>query len=193
MKILRVTIFIFLTSFQQLLGQQYPIYNDDKPEIIAVWHRVADHAPVLRSVESARLSPDGRLVVSASKFGYNLMVWRVDDGVLLWNKKITSEIECVVFAPDGKIFATGDAVAFTPDGQYLVSGGHQRKISFYRLKDFQLAYELPCPRTEYLDFSMDGRLMLSAHEDDTQHKQELYHKIENQPLDNRDLKKVIPE
>jgi WD40 repeat protein len=343
-------------------AQEYRIYSSEKPDIIPVWHRVADFAPVLRSVESARLSPDGEFAVSASKFGYNLMVWRVADGTLLWSVKEKAEIECAVFSPDGKSFATGDenflvkirntenghlirelehdssldgiawshdgkilaagsekgevwlwdaktyslitkikagstvnsldfssddgrlivagniqapdakkrtqrydgfvkmidmksykitqeyegprgsiksvrfsqngkyfacagfdstariydaekgtliksfrepmkieAVAFTPDGQYLVSGGHQRKISFYRIDDLTLAHELPTPRTEYLDFSKDGRLLLTAHEDSgllslylfissTQHTPGLYQKIERETLNNKDLK-----
>lgn len=92
-----------------------------------------------------------------------------------------------------------EAVAFTPDNQFLLSGGHQRKISFYRLSNMELAYELPTPRTEYLDFSQDGRLLLTAHEDsgllslymmisDVHRVPGLYRKLENQVLDNRDLK-----
>lgn len=352
----------FFATMGAASGQE-SIYSGTTPEIIMVWNRVADYAPVLRSVEAARLSPNGRLVVSASKFGYNLMVWRVADGTLLWENKQEAEIECVVFSPDGKRFATGaedftvkiwdaqtgkelktlphdnsldgitwshdgktiaagsekgdvwfwnadtyqiigkinvgstvnsldfnqndsklvvggniqtpdpqtkttrydgfvklidvakrqvvreykgpkgsvksvrlsadgkyvasggfdntarifetetgrmvqafeeplkmEAVAFTPDSQYLVTGGHQRKINFYRIKDFQLAYALPCPRTEYLDFSADGRLMLTAHEDsgliglylflsETHNRPGLYQQLENKLLNNKDLKK----
>lgn len=363
MKKIKIIFVIFFLNATNIIGQGYKIYNAEKPDIFPVWHRVADYAPVLRSVEAARLSPDGKLAVSASKFGYNLMVWRVADGSVLWENKQQSEIECVVFSPDGKHFATGDenffvkiwntqtgkevkilehdssldgitwshdgkiiaagsekgdvwlwnastytlsgkinvgstvnsldfskndatlvvggniqtpdlqtkqtrydgfvklidipkkqvirdykgpkgsvksvrlstdgkwiasggfdntarlfetetgklinafeeplkieAVAFTPDGQYLLTGGHQKMISFYRMKDMQLAHQLPSPRTEYLDLSADGRLLLTAHEDSgllslymflssTQHIPGLYHQIENEILNNRDLKK----
>ncbi len=340
------------------------IFSAEAPEIVPIWHRVADYSPQLRSVEAAELSPDGKLAVSVSKFGYDLMVWRVADGALLWQAKSESEIECVTFSPDGKRFVTGgedyfiriydlaekkeiraiehdsgldgitwshngnwivagsekgdawfwdaedyslvgkikvgstinsleftsddeqlivggniqtpdpetgrtvytgfakridvesmlvvmeygagvhdasvksvrmtpderliasgsfdqtarifdfqsgellhefkeplriEAVAFTPDGQYLVTGGHQKRISFYRLSDNKLVYELPSPRTEYLHFSDDGRLLLTGHEDsgllslylflsDTQHRPGVYHRISNQQLNNRDLK-----
>lgn len=341
---------------------QEPIYNPDLPEVFPVWHRVADFSPALRSVESARISPDGRVAVSASKFGPRIMVWRVADGALLWEKEQNAEVECVAFAPDGKRFVTGDedffvkiwdtmtgrevkrfevdsgldgitwshdgkliaagsekgdvlfwdgttyapkgrlnvgstvnsldftqddqrlavagniqtpnpqtgktayggfvrlvdvarkqvirsyegpvgsiksvrisrdgkvlasggfdstarvhgletgrllhsfkepmkieAIALTADGNFLVTGGHQRKITFYRLRDGQKVLEQPSPRTEYLDFSADGRLLLTAHEDsgllslylmqsNLQHQPDLYHKLEVKYLRNRDLK-----
>ena len=345
-----------------LLAQKEDIYNEEFPMVVPVWHRVADFSPQLRAVEAAEFSPDGRYAVSGSKFGYKVMLWRVADGTLVWENEHESEVECVVFSPDGKRIATGgedyfvriwdtetgkqlhqwehdsgldgitwshdgtliasgseageaflwdasnyellgkvkvgstinsldfteddtklavagnvqypdtttgkthydgfaklidvkerkviqeykghtasvksveispnerwvatgsfdstarvydlksgelikafkeplriEAIAFTPDGQYLLTGGHQLKVSFYRLSDFTLAYELPTPRTEYLDFSADGRLLLTAHEDsgllslfvmlsDTQSKQGLYHRVANEQLNNRDLK-----
>ncbi|AQG79096.1 WD40 repeat domain-containing protein [Spirosoma montaniterrae] len=354
---------IFLALLPAAALAQEPIYNPDVPEVFPVWHRVADFAPALRSVESARISPDGRVAVSASKFGPAIRVWRVADGTLLWEKDQPSEVECVAFAPDGKRFVTGDeefmvtvwdtqtgnivkrfevdsgldgitwshdgkliaagsekgdvlfwnadtfapmgklnvgstvnsldftrddkrlavagnsqtpnpttkktdyfgfvrlidvgrkqvirsydgpvgsiksvrvstdgrlvasggfdnvarvheletgkllhsfaeplkieAVALTGDGNFLVTGGHQRKITFYRLRDGQKVLEQPSPRTEYLDFSADGRLLLTAHEDsgllslylmqsNLQHQPDLYHKLEVKYLRNRDLKK----
>ena len=343
---------------------QEPIYNPDVPEIFPVWHRVADFAPALRSVESARISPDGRVAVSVSKFGPAIRVWRVADGTMLWEKDQNAEIECAAFSPDGKRFVTGDedyfvkiwdtqtgrelkkievnssldgitwshdgrtiaagsetgdillwdantfksmgklnvgstinsldftkddrrivvggniqtpnpetkktdyfgfarlvdlsgsvpkvirtyegpkgsvksirisndqklvatggfdygarvfeletgkmlyefiepqrieAVEFTRDGNFLLTGGHQHVITFYRLRDGKKVLEQPSPRTEYLDFSADGRLLLTAHEDsglislylmqsNLQHQQDLYHKLEVKYLKNRDLK-----
>ncbi len=342
---------------------QEPIYNPDVPEVFPVWHRVADFAPALRSVESARISPDGRVAVSASKFGPAIRVWRVADGTLLWEKDQPSEVECVAFSPDGKRFVTGDeefmvtvwdtqtgnvvkqfevdsgldgitwshdgkliaagsekgdvlfwngdtyapmgklnvgstvnsldftrddkrlavagntqtpdpqtgkikwggfvrlldvakrqvirsyegatesqksvrisadgrliasagfdnvarvheletgrllnsfpepmkleAIALTADGNFLVTGGHQRKITFYRLRDGQKVLEQPSPRTEYLDFSADGRLLLTAHEDsgllslylmqsNLKHQPPGYYQMmEKKYLKNRDLK-----
>ena len=343
-------------------AQEESIYNNEFPTVVPVWHRVADFSPKLRAVESAELSPDGHYAVSGSKFGYKVMLWRVADGALLWENAHESEVECVVFSPDGKRIATGgedyfvriwdtetgkelhqwehdsgldgitwshdgtiiasgseageaflwdatsykllgriktgstinsldftqddtqlavagnvqypdtatgtthydgfvslidvakqevvqqyeghtasvksvrispderwlatgsfdstsrvydlrsgeliktikepmriEAVSFTPDGQFLLTGGHQLKVSFYRTRDWQLAYELPTPRTEYLDLTGDGRLLLTAHEDsgllslfmmvsDVQSKQGLYQKVADEQLNNRDLK-----
>lgn len=348
-------------SYRTSFAQEQSIYGGESPAVVPLWHRVADFSDRLRAVEAAEFSPDGRYVVSGSKFGYKVMLWRVADGMLQWENAHESEVECVVFSPDGKRIATGgedyyvriwdtetgeelhrwehdsgldgitwshdgttiasgseageaflwdadtyeplgrikvgstinsldftkddtqlavagniqtpdtvtgqthyggfaklidvekrkvvqeyaghlasvksvrispderwlatgsfdstarvydfktgellktfkeplrvEAVAFTPDGQYLLTGGHQRKISFYRTRDFALAYELPSPRTEYLDFSSDGRLLLSAHEDsgllslymmlsDTQAKG-IYQQMADEQLNNRDLK-----
>ncbi len=340
-----------------------PIYDSEAPVIIPVWHRAADFSPKLRAVEAAEFSKDGRLAASASKFGYKVMLWRVADGALLWEREHESEVECVTFSPDGKRIATGgedffvriwavdsgkelhnwehpsgldgitwshdgkiiasgseggevflwdadsyelmaeievgstvnsleftkddrrlvvagniqtpdpetgktiydgfaslidmqtkkviqkyeghgasvksvrlspnekyvatgsfdhtarlydmesgkllktfeqplrvEAVAFTPDNQFLAVGGHEPMVAFYRLADLELAHQLPCPRVEYIDFSTDGRLMLTSHEDsgllslymfisDTQGKHGLYQRLSNQQLNNRDLKK----
>jgi len=337
------------------------IFHDTVPQIVPIWHRVADYSPMLRSVEAAELSPDGRLAVSAAKFGYNVMLWRVADGTLVWENVHESEVECITFSPDGKYiasagedyfiriwdastgeevhkwehsigfdgitwshdgsliaggseggemvlldgttfdfidtltvgstinsldftqndslivlggniqkmdpssgekrytgfvklvdlekmevireyvgpkgsvksvristdeqliassgfdstarlfdFETGEllqtfrepkrieAVAFTPDNQYLLTGGHQTHITFYRLKDNQNVLEIPSPRTEYLHFSADGRLLLTSHEDsgllslfmflsDTQDRPGFYSRVSRMQLNNRDL------
>ena len=354
-------LFFFLVLPIGVFGQEEKIFNTDAPEIINVWHRIGDFSPKLRAVESAELSPDGRLAVSGSKFGYKVMLWNTVDGTLVWENEHDSEVECVVFSPDGKRIATGgedymvriwevstgkqlaawehdggldgitwshdgtiiasgsetgdawlwngndysligriktgstinslqftqddvylavggniqtkdvktqetiydgfaslieveaqkvireyegiegsvksvrispdenflatggfdstarifdfdtgellqtferplkvEAVAFTPDNQYLAIGGHELQITFIRLGDFEEVIDLPCPRTEYIHFSEDGRLMLTAHEDsglvslymflsNTQHKG-IYHKLADDQLNNRDLK-----
>ncbi|RIV23515.1 hypothetical protein DYU11_11015 [Fibrisoma montanum] len=359
----QTTYVALLTLLPVIALAQEPIYNPDVPEVFPVWHRVADFSPALRSVESARISPDGRVAVSVSKFGPRVMVWRVADGTLLWEKEQNAEIECIAFAPDGKRFVTGDedflvkiwdtqtgkvlkqiavdsgldgitwshdgrliaagsekgdvlfwnaatfalqgqinvgstvnsldftrddkrlavagnvqtpdpqtkkvqyggfvrlidvlkkqvirsyegatgsvksvrvsadgkliasggfdnvarvhdletgkllhsfpeplkleAVALTSDGNFLVTGGHQRKFTFYRLRDGQKVFEQPSPRTEYLDFSADGRLLLTAHEDsgllslylmqsNLNHQPPgFYQQLEKKYLRNKDLK-----
>lgn len=349
-----------------IASAQESIYNGSRPEIQNIWYRIGDASPKLRAVEAAELSPDGQLAVSGSKFGYKVMLWNVADGTLVWENRHESEVECVVFSPDGlriasggedymvriwdvktgaqlkswehpsgldgiawshdgnilatgaedgtaffwdaadyalinkinvgstinsldfsaddqriivggnhqnkdpkdsthtiytgfvklidlasnqvirefgqgnhrasiksvrispnqKMIATGsfsqqakvydfnsgqelasfeepmriEAVAFSGDGQYLITGGHQKSLTFYRISDMEKAYEYPVPRCEYIDISQDGRLMLTAHEDsglvglhmflsNLQHKPGLYHRTSNAQLNNRDLKK----
>jgi len=354
-------LFLLLSISYVTINAQESIYNGLQPELFPVWHRVADFSTKLRSVEAAELSPDGKLAVSGGKFGYEVMLWRVADGHLLWSELHGSEVECVTFSPDSKLVATGgedyfvriwevatgkqvralehdssidgiawsnngeiiatgsengevtfwdtdtyeikgfvnlgstvnslqftkddtklvaagniqtpnpktgktdykgfvtiirtfnmlvlqnyqghlasvksvrispdekwiatasfdstacifnlktgelihqfkeplriEAVAFTADGQYLITGGHQLFISFYRLKNFKLVYQLPTPRTEYLDLSQDGRLLLTSHEDsgllslymllsNTQQRSN-YQQIADKQLNNKDLK-----
>lgn len=353
---------IILCLPSQAQEEKKLIYNSEAPDIFPLWHRVADFSPKLRAVETAELSPDSRLAVSGSKFGYKVMLWRVADGSLVWENEHESEVECVVFSPDGKRIASGgedfyvriwdvesgkplaawehdsgldgitwshdgkliatgseagdawfwdgetyemlgkvktgstinsldftkddskllvagniqtpdpktgrtnysgfaalidvkakkviqeysgaeasiksvrlspdekfiatggfdstarvfevesgkllqtfkrplrvEAVAFTPDSQYLAIGGHELQLTFIRMSDYQEVMGLPCPRVEYIDFSDDGRLLLTAHEDsgllslymmlsNTQHTG-VYHKIADDQLNNRDLQK----
>ena len=91
-----------------------------------------------------------------------------------------------------------EAIAFTPDNKFLAVGGHEMFINVYRLSDFKLVASVPSPRTEYIDISKDGRLMLTSHEDsgllslylflsDTQAKGN-YHQMADEQLNNRDLK-----
>lgn len=91
-----------------------------------------------------------------------------------------------------------EAIAFTPDNAYLLTGGHGKQINFYRTTDFEKVYSLPTARTEYIDFSPDGRLMLTGHEDsgllslylmlsNTNKIPGLYQELSREILNNRDM------
>ena len=82
-------------------------YSPERPTLHTLWQRVADFSPRLRSVEAAEFSPDGRLAVSGSKFGYRVMCWRVVDGALLWEAGHESEVECVTWSPDSRTAVSG--------------------------------------------------------------------------------------
>jgi WD40 repeat protein len=136
------------------------------------------------SVKSVRFSRDQKFLASGG-FDNTVRLFDVKTGELINTFEEPLRVE---------------AVAFTPDSQFLLSGGHQKKISFYRLSDMELVYELPSPRTEYLDFSRDGRLLLTSHEDsgllslymmisNVHRVPGLYQKIQDQLLNNRDIKK----
>ena len=106
---MRLPIFLLTCSmgFAGSAPAAEPIYSPVQPEVFHVWTRVADFSPRLRAVEAAELSPAGRLAASGSKFGYKVMLWRVADGILVWEAEHESEVECVVFSPDGLRPASG--------------------------------------------------------------------------------------
>lgn len=143
---------------------------------------VADVGELGGSVKSVRWSPDETMVASG---GFDSMVRLFDarTGDLLRDFSGPLKVE---------------AVAFTPDGRFLVTGGHELAINFYRLSDGVLALKLPAARTEYLDFSTDGRLLLTGHEDsgllscyllqsDVQSRG-TYQQVADEQLNNRDLR-----
>ncbi len=99
---------------------------------------MADFSPQLRAVEAAEFSPDGQYAVSGSKFGYKVMLWRVADGTLAWEREHESEVECVVFSPDGKRIATGGEDYFvriwdTETGEATASLGARQRAGRHHL------------------------------------------------------------
>ncbi|NJN24852.1 MAG: WD40 repeat domain-containing protein [Cyclobacteriaceae bacterium] len=135
------------------------------------------------SVKSVRISGDEQYIATGG-FANEAKLFEMESGKELKTFSETMRVE---------------AVAFTNDSQYLVTGGHNKRVTFYRLSDLEKVLEVPCPRVEYIDFSKDGRLMLTAHEDsglinlymvlsNMQHKQGLYQKVADDQLNNRDLK-----
>ena len=92
-----------------------------------------------------------------------------------------------------------EAVAYTPSGGFLLAGGHAPEIEVWRTDTYARTPDaLPVPRTEYLHFSADGRLLLTAHEDtgliklflrdaDLQRRGDTYQIEAAKQLKNRDL------
>ncbi len=140
------------------------------------------------SVKSVRISSDEKWIATGS----------FDKTARLFEIKTGKEIHR--FKEDYRI----EAVAFSPDNQFLLLGGHGKTLAFYDLSSFKLVYSYPLPRIEYLDFSEDGRLLVTSHEDsgllalhlmvsDTQAAQGNYQKIADKQLNNKDLKKGKPK
>jgi WD40 repeat protein len=70
-----------------------------------VWSRVADALGERGSVESAEFSPDGKYIVSGTKFDNSVVMWRTSDGAELWRQYAKQEIERVGWSADGKYVA----------------------------------------------------------------------------------------
>lgn len=135
------------------------------------------------SVKSVRISPDDSMLASGS-FDTTACLWNLHTGQLIREFRETHRIE---------------AVEFTKDQNFMITGGQSGSAKFYRLHDLEEVYRLNVPRIEYIHVSADGRLLLLGCEDggllrlymflsELQNKGDLYHRISNQQLDNKDLK-----
>lgn len=158
------------------------IYAADKPLVKTLWSRSADLSDTLRSVEAVELSDNGQYLVTGSKFGYDLMMWRTLDAALLWKTKHNSEIECVAFSPGGKWVAAGDedfelrvyeadsgrlhqvllhdgaidGMAWSNDGHTVATGTETGKIYIWNAADWSLRRKVDAEAVvNSLQFSKD--------------------------------------
>ena len=88
---------IFDSQAQQYLNHQL--------RLEPVWARVADALGEPGSVESVEFSPDGKYLVSGTKFDNSVIMWRTSDGAELWRQYAKEEVERVGFSADGRLVA----------------------------------------------------------------------------------------
>ena len=107
---------------------------------------------------SVRISPDQQLIAAGAMEGY-VAVWELATG-----KRIA-----LINHTGRKV----EAVDWSKDGRFLAVAGHDDHIRLVATKDLGAAY-LPYAHlsestgpAEYLDFSPNGALLVSAHEDGT--------------------------
>lgn len=96
--------FIYLLFFFTL-NTQAQDYLDYQLRLEPVWSRVADALGEAGSVESVEFSPNGKFIVSGTKYDYSVIMWRTSDGIELWRKYHDAEIERVGWSSDNKYVA----------------------------------------------------------------------------------------
>lgn len=92
-----LSLFASLSNAQQL---------DYQLRLEPVWSRVADALGEVGSVESAEFSPDGKHIVSGTKYNNSVIMWRTSDGTELWRQYTSQEVERVGWSADGKYVAS---------------------------------------------------------------------------------------
>lgn len=93
---------IFMMFIVSTHAQQYLDYQ---LRLEPVWSRVADALGEIGSVESVEFSPDGKYIISGTKYDNSVIMWRTSDGTELWRKYAAQEIERVGWSADGKYVA----------------------------------------------------------------------------------------
>ncbi len=95
---------LMISTFFSLKAQQYLNYQ---LRLEPVWSRVADALGEPGSVESAEFSPNGRFIVSGTKYDNAVVMWRTSDGAEIWRHYTEQEVERVGWSADGKYVAAG--------------------------------------------------------------------------------------
>lgn len=115
-----VLIFIYVNS-----ANSQPL--DYQLRLEPVWSRVADALGELGSVESAEFSPDGKYVVSGTKYDNSIIMWRTSDGSELWRKYSDEEIE---------------RVGWSYDNTYVAAASEDFMVRIYNAKDGELVKKI---------------------------------------------------
>jgi WD40 repeat protein len=89
----------------QFAGLHAQHYLNHQLRLEPVWARVADALGEPGSVESAEFSPDGKYIVSGTKYDNSVVMWRTSDGAELWRKYTKEEVERVGWSANNKYVA----------------------------------------------------------------------------------------
>ena len=130
------------------------------------------------SVKSVRLSPDGKYVAAGAGSGNGVRIWDFETGELVEHIPGTGMImETVAFTPDGKYLFTGGNEGEGRIGEEVENVGFENNdgmghIYAYKVpketgQKFELVMKKPVFRQEFFDFSDDGNLLVTSHEDGT--------------------------
>jgi len=132
-----------LTTFaQQYLNHQL--------RLEPVWARVADALGEPGSVESVEFSPDGKQLVSGTKYDNSVILWRVSDGTELWRQYTEQEVE---------------RVGWSADGTYVAAASEDYKVTVFEAQTGAIFKVLEHSRAiDGLSWSHQGKLLATGEE-----------------------------
>jgi WD40 repeat protein len=169
----------FSADDQQLLSagrngevKLWKVTEKDKLELVRTFR---GHTSTVKSV---RMSPDGHLVAAGAGGGEGVRIWNLQSGELIHHIPGTAMImETVAFTPDGKFLFTGGnegegKIGAPVENQGFENNNGMGHLRAYRVpqtdqESFEMVLEMPLFRQEFLDFSKNGKLMVTSHEDGT--------------------------
>jgi WD40 repeat protein len=115
-----------------------------------VWARVADALGEPGSVESAEFSPDGKYIVSGTKYDNSVIMWRTSDGAELWRNYTKQEVE---------------RVGWSSDGKYVAAASEDYLVTVYDAKSGEVFKTLEHTRgIDGLTWSNNGSLLVTGEE-----------------------------
>ena len=148
----RVT-FSLLLAFVLFSSASAQQYLDYQLRLEPVWSRVADALGEIGSVESAEFSPDGKHIISGTKYDNSVIMWRTSDGTELWRKYAAQEVE---------------RVGWSADGQYVAAASEDFLVTVYEAQSGEVVHELRHTQgIDGLTWSNQGSLLVSGEEKTT--------------------------
>ena len=146
MKKLLFILFFFALS-ETLIAQEYLDYQ---LRLEPVWSRVADALGEPGSVESVEFFPDGKYLVSGTKYDNAVVMWRTSDGAELWRQYTEREVE---------------RVGWSADGKYVAGGSEDYLVTVYDSKSGEIIKKIKQKRAiDGLTWSHKGNLLVVGEE-----------------------------
>jgi len=144
---LKLILPLFFIATIDLYGQHYLDYQ---LRLEPVWSRVADALGEAGSVESAEFSPNGKYIISGTKFDNSVVMWRTSDGTELWRQYTKQEIE---------------RASWSSDNQYVAACSEDFLVTVYEAKTGEVVKEIEHDQgIDGLIWSNKGMLLASGEE-----------------------------
>ena len=153
MKISKKVVLSFIFSWSLITATQAQQYLDYQLRLEPVWSRVADALGEIGSVESAEFSPDGKHIISGTKYDNSVIMWRTSDGIELWRKYAAQEVE---------------RVGWSADGQYVAAASEDFLVTVYEAQSGDVVHQLKHTQgIDGLTWSNQGSMLVSGEEKTT--------------------------